>query len=358
MLFSKTKVLIVDDSAIVRQALAKVLSRRSGIEVVGAARDAYEAKEQILRLKPDVLLLDIDMPRMDGITFIKILMQHHPMPVVVLSYLTRSGSNAAMECAQAGAIEVMPKPSSDHEVAILGDELAMKLKAAASAKIRRPSAPISTQSSTPQNRVFSGSTNNRQLILMGASTGGTEALKELLAKLPANLPPILIVQHIPPEFSKAFADRVNKYCPFKVKEAENGEIARPSHAYVAPGDYHMLTDWQGSHYQIKLNQGPSVWHQRPAVDTLFKSAAEYCDSSFVAALLTGMGKDGAEGMKILRERGAYTIGQDEETSAVYGMPKAAMEAGGVVDQLPLDKISDALLKHLRSLRSPRLAGRN
>ena len=351
MYLTRTRVLIVDDSNNTRRALANALQSRSGIEVVGVAEDPYEAKELVLRHKPDVLLIDIDMPRMDGLSFIRILMKYHPMPVVVLSYHTRSGSSNTMDCLKAGAIDVVRKPANDADIHALGDELARKLKSASTAKVRliaeqRISA-ASNRSSKVRRHVPALQFSKRQSIFIGASTGGTEALFAILEALPKQMPPILIVQHIPAGFSKAFADRANRHAQLQVKEAEDGDIARPGVAYVAPGNHHMTIDWSGGEQRIRINQDEPVWHQRPSVDTLFRSVPKKIAAESIGVILTGMGRDGAEGLLQLKSHGACTFGQDAESSAVYGMPKAAFELGAVQTQLDLAEIADALVEQVR-----------
>lgn len=341
MFLSKTKVLIIDDSPIARKALVNALQRRSGIEIVGVAADAYEAKEMIMRSSPDVLLLDIDMPRMDGITFLKLVMKHHPIPVVMLSQVSLRNSTTTLDCLEAGAVDIVSKPSNDADLFNFGEELASKIKSSSTAKLTRLQRKATRP--TPTLQGF----KPIQTILMGASTGGTEALAEVLETLPANLPPIFIVQHIPAGFSKAFADRANKISSITVKEADNGEIAQAGYAYIAPGNYHMITHWNGREHRISLNQNDQVWHQRPAVDVLFDSVTPTIAAFSVSVILTGMGRDGARGLLRLKEEGSLTIGQDSTTCAVYGMPKAAFELGAVQRQLPLDKVPEAIVQGAR-----------
>lgn len=354
MFLSKTKVLIVDDSPVARKALVNALQRRSGIEVVGVAADAYEAKEMIMRTAPNVLLLDVDMPRMDGITFLKLVMKHRPTPVVMLSHTSHRNSTTTLDCLNAGAVEVVPKPSNDSDLLDFGEELASKIKSASSAKLTK-----SHRKSVRPAQATKTNFKPTQIILMGASTGGTEALAEVLETLPQNLPPIFIVQHIPAGFSKAFADRADKLSALKVKEADDGEIAQAGCVYIAPGSYHMVTHWNGREHRISLNQNDQVWHQRPAVDVLFDSVSPPIAASSVSVILTGMGRDGASGMLRLREEGSLTIGQDAATCAVYGMPKAAFEIGAVQRQLPLDKVPEAIVQGVRkqSLATPAVAAK-
>jgi len=339
----KIRVLIVDDSAVVRRSIADALSRDSEIEVVGAAPDPYVAREKILELKPDILTLDIEMPRMDGITFLRILKQHHPMPVVVISSLSQAGSSAALAALEAGAVDVLAKPHSSWSIGDLGAQLAYRIKGAARAKFGGlpAAAPFPT---TPPVAAYAG--NPRQLILMGSSTGGTEAVKNVLTRLPDGLPGICLVQHIPPVFSKAFAERLNDCCAFEVREAAHGDEVRPGLALIAPGDYHMALEWDGRRHLVRLHQGPPIHHTRPAVDVLFNSAVNSAGTCSLAMLLTGMGSDGAQGMKKLKEAGTVTLAQNEQTCVVYGMPRAAVELGAVDQVLPLGQIPQAILRWL------------
>lgn len=348
----KIKVLIVDDSIVVRRMLSRILSEDPAIEVVATAENPYDAEGKILDLNPDVITLDIEMPKMDGLTFLKIIMEKRPMPVIVMSSLSQEGSHYAMDALQFGAVEVLAKPYGPYSVGNVGQQLVEKVKAAAATRPRigmmrtnsrkvyaaraKPATPV------PLPEAARARFNPRQLVVLGASTGGTEALKVVLTALPADMPPICVVQHIPPYFSKAFADRLNTLCALNVKEAEDGDIAAPGTVLVAPGDYHMIVAWRTNNYQVSLRKGPLVWHQRPAVDILFKTAAECAGKFAVGALFTGMGKDGAEGLLTLKDKGAQTIAQDEASCVVYGMPKAAVMLGAAQKVLPLTSIADAL----------------
>ncbi len=353
----KIRVLIVDDSAVVRRMVSDTLSADPEIEVVGTATDPYAARDKLKELAPDVLTLDIEMPRMDGLTFLQLLMDKKPMPVIVMSSLTQRGSGPALEALQLGAVDILGKPSGSSSFGNLGPQLIEKIKAAAVAKVRRHPLPVmETPSQVPQAPSTQPATtsvtqsapvlrrsvtllkavdkpappthsqllckDSRGLILLGASTGGTEALVEVLTRLPNTLPPIAIVQHIPAHFSLAFAQRLNRICQMEVREAVDGDVLRPGLALVAPGNFHLMIQRAGDQYRVRVADGPMVWHQRPAVDVLFKSALDYAPHT-LAGVLTGMGKDGAEGLLRLREKGATTFGQDEASSIVYGMPKAA-----------------------------------
>ena len=337
-----TRVLVVDDSMVVRRAISEALRRDHEIEVVGTASDPYEARDKILELQPDVMTLDVEMPRMDGLTFLRILQKHHPLPVIIVSSVTQQGSRMALDALEAGAVDVLAKPNSAWSIGDLGPQLCRQVKGAAAAMMRRESRPGITASRP--SLVGANPFHPRQLILLGASTGGTEALKHILSQLPNGLPGICIVQHIPPVFSKTFAERLNEICAFEVREAVSGDEIRPGLAFIAPGGYHMMILWDSGRYRVVLNQSPPVHYTRPAVDLLFNSAAVCAGSYSVAALLTGMGSDGASGMKKLKDAGATTFAQNEATCVVYGMPRAAVEMGAVDRVLPLDAMADALVR--------------
>ena len=337
------RVLVVDDSAMVRKLVTEALQTDPEIEVVGSAVDPYVARDKMAKLNPDVLTLDIEMPRMDGLTFLKILMDQRPMPVIIMSSLTQRGSHYALEALRLGAFDVLAKPGGSFSFGDLGPQLIERIKATRGARLRR-SAPVTVE--PPPRRPAPRTPANRDLILLGASTGGTEALRAVLQRLPADLPPIAIVQHIPPVFSKTFAERLNDLCAMEVREAVDGDRLQPGLALVAPGNFHMMVQWVHDHYQVRVTGGPPIWHQRPAVDLLFKSAADCGPGGhIVSGILTGMGRDGAEGLLKLRERGAITFAQDEATSVVYGMPRAAWENGAAQRQLPLERIADFILRN-------------
>lgn len=350
----KIRVLIVDDSMVVRKVVSDVLRSDPDLEVVGTAGDPYIARDKILELKPDVITLDIEMPKMDGLTFLKILMKHHPLPVIIMSSLSLAGSQIALEALEAGAVDVLPKPSSDRFMADLGAELIFKIKAAASS-MQRTRAPLVA---SPAHRIASGTTryNPRQLILLGASTGGTEALREVFSQLPGDLPGICIVQHIPATFSGPFAERLNSVSAIEVREAKDGDLLRPGLALVAPGDYHMLLQKRGPEgYSVSIKQAAKIMHHRPSVDLLFQSAAPIAGSRAVAGIFTGMGRDGAEGLLALRKSGAITFAQDEKTSIVYGMPKVAMETGAAERSVPLHGIAAYIVKAAGLAAASRIA---
>ncbi len=352
----KIRVLVVDDSAVVRKLASDALSADPEIEVVGTAIDPYMARDKLRELSPDVLTLDLEMPRMDGLTFLRLLMERKPMPVVVMSSLTQRGSDCAFEALRLGAVDFIAKPSGSFSFGDLGPQLIAKVKAAAIARVRpaartptappyRPPTQPPTQTATPlavpgPRRYH----NPRSIILLGSSTGGTEALRDVLTALPADLPGIAIVQHIPATFSKNFADRLNTLSTLEVREAVDGDRIQPGLALIAPGGFHMMLQWVTDHYHVRIAMGPPIWHQRPAVDLLFKSAAD-CGAGphALAGILTGMGKDGAEGLLRLREKGAVTFAQDEASCVVYGMPKAAWECGAAQQQISLDRIAQFLI---------------
>ena len=343
----KIRVLIVDDSAVVRKLVSEALRADPDIEVVGTAMDPYIARDKIQDLNPDVLTLDLEMPRMDGLTFLRIIMEQRPLPVVIMSSLSQRGSAYALEALRLGAFDVLAKPSGSYSFGELGPQLIARIKATAGARMRPTPAQAPVVATTPPARpALTRPSQSRQVILLGASTGGTEALREVLTHLPAGLPGIAIVQHIPPVFSKAFADRLGTQCAFEVREAADGDRLTPGLALIAPGNFHMLLQWRADHYAVRVTDGPPVWHQRPAVDLLFKSAADGgAGPHALAGIFTGMGKDGAEGLLRLRQRGATTFAQDEATSVVYGMPRAAWENGGAMKQVPLDRAADLIIRH-------------
>ncbi len=345
MLTRKIRVLIIDDSAVVRRMAADALNIDPEIEVVGTAVDPYAARDKIKELNPDVITLDIEMPRMDGLTFLEILMQRRPIPVIVMSSLSQRGSEHALEALRLGAFDVIGKPDGAYSFGDLGPELIAKIKSAAGTLLRALPPPVklagrSTLSAAPM-KTF----DPRAIILLGASTGGTEALREVITRLPPNLPGIAIVQHIPAMFSRAFADRLRSLSAIEVREAVDGDRLTPGLALVAPGNFHLLLQWQQTHYRVRVATGPQIWHQRPAVDMLFKSATD-CGAAphAVAGVLTGMGKDGAEGLLHLREKGATTFAQDEATSIVYGMPRAAWENKGAQRQIPLGHVANFIIR--------------
>ena len=343
----KIRVLIVDDSALARRAISDALSDDPEIEVVGAASDAYGARDEILALQPDVVTLDLEMPRMDGLTFLKILQEHYPVPVVVVSSLTPSGSAKALEALAAGAIDVLPKPDGTGNLGQLAHQLAYHVKAAASSRREaRHLRPASAQAVLARPAIRPGSFSARRAILIGSSTGGVEALRFLLPQLPDGLPPIVVVQHIPANFSRILAEHLNGLCPFTVREAVDGDELKPGLCLLAPGDFHLALVAASRGYRIRLTQSPPVHHCRPSVDVLFRSAAELAGDQAVAALLTGMGVDGARGLRSLRAAGSRTLAEDEESCVVYGMPQAAVKLGAAEEVVTLPRMPEAILRAL------------
>jgi two-component system chemotaxis response regulator CheB len=338
----KIKTLIVDDSAIVRKILSEELSRFPDIEVVGTAPDPFVARDKILKLQPEVITLDIEMPRMDGLTFLKKLMRHYPLPVIIVSSLTPKGSKLALEAMEIGAIDVIAKPGGSYSVGDMSDMLAEKIRVASVANISRRF-DYHTDSEKPEPiRALAETTH--KVIAIGASTGGTEALKEVLTKMPPNSPGIVVVQHMPANFTTAFADRLNSLCQVTVKEAEDNDSVTPGTALIAPGNYHMLLRRSGARYYVEVKDGPRVHHQRPAVDILFKSTAKYAGPNSIGVIMTGMGADGAEGLLEMKQAGAKTIAQDEKTCVVFGMPKEAIKLGAADKVVPLGQVAHEILR--------------
>ena len=335
------RVLIVDDSATVRRVLTTELSRFPDIEVVGGAQDPYVARDMIVELKPDVVTLDVEMPRMDGLSFLKKLMRHHPMPVVMVSSVVPANSRNAMDALEAGAVEVVPKPAGPQSIPDVGRILVQAVRAAAAADLGRLLAPRRAVSTSP--RPVAAETDGVDLFAIGASTGGTKALAQVFSCLPEDIPPVVVVQHMPPGFTQSFAERLDQLAAIRVKEGESGDSLERGTGYIAPGGTHMLVERRGSRLRIKLKDGPPVNFHRPSVDVLFQSVARSAGAKVRAAILTGMGSDGAKGLLTLRKAGAHTISQSADTCAVYGMPRAADELGASVESRPLDQVASALL---------------
>jgi len=351
----KLKVLIVDDSALVRRILTELLSADPEIEVVGAASDAYMARDKIKALNPDVITLDVEMPKMDGVTFLRNLMRLRPMPVVMVSSLTEHGAEITLDALAVGAVDYLPKPKIDL-AATLGDyaeELRAKIKMAARARVRRYSADApaaagagagnipprySADAILPKTAAPKQFRTTDRIIAIGASTGGTEAIRNVLVELPADTPGIVIAQHIPKAFSTPFAKRMNACCQMTVYEAEDGQQVLPGHVYIAPGDRHLLLVRDGARYVCKLDDGQPVNRHKPSVDVLFRSVAQQAGRNAIGVILTGMGKDGAEGLKEMRDAGSPTIAQDEATSVVWGMPREAVAIGAAVQVMGLHEI--------------------
>jgi two-component system, chemotaxis family, protein-glutamate methylesterase/glutaminase len=335
---AKIRVLIVDDSALMRKLLTNVLSGDGEIEVVGAAPDPYEAREQIKALNPDVVTLDVEMPHMNGIEFLRKIMELRPTPVVMISTLTQAGTETTLEALEIGAVDFVAKPADAGAMMQLGEELIPKVKAAARTRVQRR---VATQRPPPVRKPLHASSD--KLIAIGASTGGVEALKAVLMLLPSDVPPVVIAQHMPERFTGAFARRLDSECPMRVCEAAQNQPIERGHVYIAPGGHHLEVERRGGSLVCSLNDGPLVSGHRPSVDVLFSSVAKVVAPRAVGVILTGMGKDGANGLLAMRKAGCPTLGQDESTSLVYGMPRVAFEIGAVERQHPLLALPDAIL---------------
>jgi two-component system chemotaxis response regulator CheB len=345
---STIKVLVIDDSAVIRALLTEILNAAPDIEVVGSASDPIFAKNKITSLMPDVITLDVEMPRMDGLTFLEELMRTNPLPVVMVSSLTQRACNTTLRALELGAIDYVSKPAIDISDGLteLGSEIIRKVRIAAKAKVRRLDIPFKPSAVAPDAKVSTLDTSKMattdKLIAIGASTGGTQAITEVIMGLPESVPGIVIVQHMPPLFTKTFSVRLNEISRIHVKEAEHGDRVLRGSAYIAPGGRHMAVRRSGAMYYIELSDGPAVNFVKPAVDILFRSVASQAGKNAVGAILTGMGEDGARGLKEMRDHGARTFAQDEATSVVFGMPKRAIDMDGVERVLPLQQISRAL----------------
>ena len=336
------KVLIVDDSAVVRQILQGALSTDPDIQVVGTAPDPYVARDMIVEFKPDVVTLDVEMPRMDGITFLRKLMRHYPLPVIIVSSLTSAGGELALEALAAGAVEVMCKPGASLTLDDMTAELIAKIKTAAGARVSKREDVGGTT-----KVALMGRTTN-QIVAVGASTGGTVALEYVLRRMPADAPGMVIAQHMPALFTKQFADRLNRLSAMEIREAQEDDSVLPGVALVAPGDKHLLLRRSGMRSFVSVKDGPLVHQQRPSVDVLFRSVAHTAGKNAIGVIMTGMGVDGAAGLTEMRQAGAHTIAQDEASCVVFGMPKAAIEMGAVERVLPIKEIPDAILQSARA----------
>ncbi len=347
------RVLIVDDSAIVRKVLSAELSKYRDIEVVGSAVDPYIARDKIIRLHPDVITLDLEMPRMNGLAFLAKLMKHYPLPVVVVSSLAPQNSQTAIRALELGAIDVICKPGSTPLTPEISHRLIRAIRAAASARVAQQQIPPETPSASPATHDFHLQATHK-MIAIGASTGGTKAIEIVLKGLPATSPGTLIVQHMPEQFTTSFAQRLNQTCPMEVREAQDNDVLEPGVALIAPGNRHMLLQQNGAHYLVRLKHGPAVNHQRPSVDVLFQSVAQSVGNDAVGVLLSGMGADGAKGLLAMHEKGAYTLAQDEQTCVVFGMPKEAIRLGAVDRVAPIEHMSGAIMNFLQTQeREPR-----
>jgi two-component system chemotaxis response regulator CheB len=357
----KVRVLVIDDSASVRQTLVAVLEADPDIEVIGVAPDPFVAARRLQEEIPDVITLDVEMPRMDGITFLRKLMSQRPIPVVMCSSLTEAGSETLMQALEAGAVDVVLKPkigAADH-LNEIGDRLRQVVKAAAQARLGAQRRGYSASAGGPEKKLTADAVlppptgramakTTEKVVCIGASTGGTESLREVLEALPANAPGIVIVQHMPEKFTAAFARRLNSLCQVEVKEAEQGDPVLRGHVLIAPGDHHMLLERQGARYHVSVRQGPLVSRHRPSVDVLFRSAARSAGANAVGIIMTGMGDDGARGLEEMKTAGAHTVAQDEATSVVFGMPKEAIARGAAIKIMPLDRIAGEIMQSTQS----------
>lgn len=343
------RVIVIDDSAVVRQVLSSSIALDRQIEVVGVATDPFDARDKIVNLRPDVVTLDIEMPKMDGLTFLKKLMKFYPIPVIVVSTLSQKGSDAAYQAMASGAVDVVGKPTSAQQLKQLAVELQEKIKAAAGAKLSpyltsapKPVAQPQLKSASLIKPASATIGPTETLVAIGSSTGGTQALRHLLAELPANFPPVVIVQHMPLAFTESFAQSLDRISPMQVVHASDGEALTQGKVLLAPGDRHMLLQPMGNGFQVKLKDGPNVNRHKPSVDVLFKSVAQHAATKTIGVILTGMGDDGARGLLAMRHAGSRTIGESESSCVVYGMPREAYEMGAVEVQLPLDQIARRL----------------
>jgi two-component system, chemotaxis family, protein-glutamate methylesterase/glutaminase len=351
----KTRVVVVDDSALVRSLLTEIINRQRDMECVGAASDPFVAREMIRNLNPDVITLDVEMPRMDGIDFLSRLMRLRPMPVVMVSTLTERGADVTLKALELGAIDFVAKPKIGvaNGLQTLAQDITDKIRVAAKARISKPTlsgTPVG-QTSAPAPRVTLASVgrlSTEKIIFIGASTGGTEATKEVLMALPSDSPAVVITQHMPPGFTTSYAKRLDGLCKIRVKEAVDGERILPGHAYIAPGGFHLSVEKSGANYVACVADGEPVNRHKPSVEVLFKSATKCVGPNAVAIMLTGMGADGAKAMRELRDAGAHCVAQDEATCVVFGMPREAIAAGAVHEVLPLPKVAGHVLDHLRS----------
>lgn len=353
----KIKVLIVDDSAVVRQTLTQIISSDPLLEVMGTASDPFFAAKKIAEDIPDVITLDVEMPRMDGLTFLKKVMTQHPIPVVIISSLTDIGTETGLKALEFGAVEIITKPQMNTKTFIEESKIRIcdAIKAAASAKIKRHKVaePIRVEPKHSADVVIPQVTTNQSMIkttelvvAVGASTGGTEALTTFLQALPVDCPGVIIVQHMPEKFTQSFANRLNEICKITVKEAKDGDTVLRGQALIAPGNFHMLLKRSGAKYYVEVKEGPLVNRHRPSVDVLFRSTARYAGSNAIGVIMTGMGDDGARGLLEMKQAGAKTVAQDEKSCIVFGMPKEAIKLGAADKILPLDSIASFVLKPL------------
>ena len=353
---AKTRVVVVDDSALVRSLLAEIINRQSDMECIGAAADPLVAREMIRNLNPDVITLDVEMPRMDGIDFLGKLMRLRPMPVVMVSTLTERGADVTMRALELGAVDFVAKPKIGVADGLrqLADDITDKIRVATRAQLRRPSANAASAAasghapSAAAPIAHLGRLSTEKIVFVGASTGGTEATKEVLMSLPPDFPAVMITQHMPPGFTRSYAARLDGLCRIRVAEARDGERVLPGHAYIAPGGLHLSVERSGANYIARVQDGEPVNRHKPSVEVLFKSAARIVGQNALGIMLTGMGADGAKAMKEMRDAGSYNLVQDEASCVVFGMPREAINAGAAHEVLPLGQISTKLIERLRS----------
>ena len=354
---AKTRVVVVDDSALVRSLLTEIINRQTDMECIGAASDPYAAREMIRNLNPDVITLDVEMPRMDGIDFLSKLMRLRPMPVVMVSTLTERGAEVTLKALELGAVDFVAKPKIGVADGLkqLAEEITDKIRTASKARVSRPQSPPVTSTvagaalpTRPPAPVSIGRLSTEKIIFIGASTGGTEATKEVLMNLPPDSPAVVITQHMPPGFTKSYASRLDGLCKIRVKEAVDGERVLPGHAYIAPGGFHLSVERSGANYIARVSDGEPVNRHKPSVEVLFESAARVVGQNALGIMLTGMGADGAKAMRTMKDAGSYNVCQDEATCVVFGMPREAIAHGAANEVLPLGKIAGHMIERLRS----------
>ena len=358
---SKTRVVVVDDSALVRGLLAEIINRQPDMVCIGAAADPLAAREMIRSLNPDVITLDVEMPRMDGIDFLQRLMRLRPMPVVMVSTLTERGADVTLRALELGAVDFVAKPKIGVADGLrqLGEDITDKIRTASKAHVRKlapaavvtaphGTAPVASAPAKPANVSPLGRLSTEKIIFIGASTGGTEATREVITQLPPDAPAVMITQHMPPGFTKSYAARLNSLARIRVAEASDGERVLPGHAYIAPGGFHLSVERSGANYIARVRDGDPVNRHKPSVEVLFESAARVVGQNALGVMLTGMGADGARAMKVMRDAGSWNVCQDEASCVVFGMPREAINAGAAHEVLPLSQIAGALIERLRS----------
>jgi two-component system chemotaxis response regulator CheB len=352
---AKTKVVVVDDSALVRSILTEIINRQTDMECIGAAADPLVAREMIRNLNPDVITLDVEMPRMDGLDFLSRLMRLRPMPVVMVSTLTERGAEVTLKALELGAVDFVAKPKIGvaDGIRLLAQDITDKIRIASKAHIRRAPPPAAAGAAAPApvkpvTMASLGRASTEKIIFIGASTGGTEATKDVLVNLPADSPAVVITQHMPPGFTKSYAARLDGLCKIRVKEAQDGERILPGHGYIAPGGLHLTVERSGANYIARVQDGEPINRHKPSVEALFLSAAKVVGPNAIGIMLTGMGADGAKAMKVMKDAGAYNYCQDEASCVVFGMPREAIAAGAADEVLPLNQIANKVLERLRA----------